>query len=163
MTTILLDPTSQLSPGTIPVLPRLSTLAGATIGLLDISKQRGDVFLDRLEALLSNEGVTVKRYKKPTMTRVALPEMIERRYSPDLATGCIAAGGTLGTLIPPSVIMVLYAALTEQFVIALFVAAIVPGLIAVLLHFVAIVIYVSRNPDAGPAGPRVPWRTSAPR
>ncbi len=92
-----------------------------------------------------------------TMTRVALPEMLKRGYQPALATGCIAAGGTLGMLIPPSVIMVLYAMLTEQFVIALFVAAIVPGAVAVALHFVAILIYVRANPEAGPAGPRMPW------
>jgi tripartite ATP-independent transporter DctM subunit len=92
-----------------------------------------------------------------TLTRVALPEMLRRGYQPALATGCIAAGGTLGMLIPPSVIMVLYAVLTEQFVIALFVAAIIPGLVAVALHFVAILIYVRANPEAGPAGPRMPW------
>ncbi|NQU72322.1 MAG: TRAP transporter large permease subunit, partial [Rhodospirillales bacterium] len=62
-----------------------------------------------------------------TMTRVALPEMLKRGYQPGLATGCIAAGGTLGMLIPPSVILVLYAVLTEQFVIALFIAAVIPG------------------------------------
>jgi len=92
-----------------------------------------------------------------TMTRVALPEMLKRGYQPALATGCIAAGGTLGMLIPPSVIMVLYAVLTEQFVIALFVAAIIPGVVAVVLHFAAILIYVRVNPEAGPAGPRMPW------
>ena len=92
-----------------------------------------------------------------TMTRVALPEMLRRDYQPSLATGCIAAGGTLGMLIPPSVIMVLYVVLTEQFVIALFVAAIVPGMIAVALHFVAIFAYVRLNPASGPAGPRMPW------
>jgi tripartite ATP-independent transporter DctM subunit len=92
-----------------------------------------------------------------TMTRVALPEMIKRGYQPTLATGCIAAGGTLGMLIPPSVILVLYAVLTEQFVIALFIAAVIPGLIAVLLHFVAIFTYVRMNPESGPAGPRMPW------
>ncbi|TDI59636.1 MAG: TRAP transporter large permease [Alphaproteobacteria bacterium] len=91
-----------------------------------------------------------------TMTRVALPEMLKRGYEPALATGCIAAGGTLGMLIPPSVIMVLYAVLTEQFVIALFVAAIVPGAVAVALHFVAIFVYVRVNPEAGPAGKRMP-------
>ncbi len=90
-----------------------------------------------------------------TMTRVALPEMLRRGYQPALATGCIAAGGTLGMLIPPSVIMVLYAVLTEQFVIALFIAAIVPGAIAVLLHFIAIAVYVRVNPEAGPAGPKL--------
>jgi C4-dicarboxylate transporter, DctM subunit len=92
-----------------------------------------------------------------TMTRVALPEMLRRGYQPTLATGCIAAGGTLGMLIPPSVILVLYAVLTEQFVIALFIAAIIPGLIAVLLHFAAIMTYVRVFPEAGPAGPRMPW------
>ena len=92
-----------------------------------------------------------------TMTRVALPEMLKRGYQPALATGCIAAGGTLGMLIPPSVIMVLYAVLTEQFVIALFVAAIMPGAVAVALHFVAIFIYVRINPAAGPAGPKMSW------
>ena len=92
-----------------------------------------------------------------TMTRVALPEMLSRGYQPALATGSIAAGGTLGMLIPPSVIMVLYAVLTEQFVIALFIAAIIPGAIAVALHFVAIYIYVRAKPEAGPAGPKMEW------
>ncbi len=92
-----------------------------------------------------------------TMARIALPEMLERRYQPSLATGCIAAGGTLGILIPPSVIMVLYAILTEQSVVALFIAAILPGLLAVTLHFVAIAIYTRLHPDAGPRGPRMGW------
>jgi len=92
-----------------------------------------------------------------TMTRIALPEMLERGYQPSLAAGCLAAGGTLGMLIPPSVVMVLYAILTEQFIIALFVAAILPGLLAVLLHFIAIAIYTRMNPKAGPPGPRMNW------
>ncbi len=64
-----------------------------------------------------------------TMGRVALPEMLKRNYEPSLASGSIAAGGTLGMLIPPSVIMVIYAFLTEQFVISMFIAAIVPGIL----------------------------------
>lgn len=87
-----------------------------------------------------------------TMGRVALPEMLKRGYQPSLATGSIAAGGTLGMLIPPSVIMVIYAFLAEQFVITMFIAALVPGLLAVLGHFIAIKLTVRRNPDAGPAG-----------
>ena len=71
MTEIFLDPTAELSPMARPLLPRLSSLAGKTIGLLDIAKPRGDVFLNRLEELFVERGVTVKRYKKPTMTRVA--------------------------------------------------------------------------------------------
>ena len=71
MTEIFLDPTAELSPTARPLLPRLSSLEGKTIGLLDIAKPRGDVFLNRIEALFVERGVTVKRYKKPTMTRVA--------------------------------------------------------------------------------------------
>jgi len=92
-----------------------------------------------------------------TMGRIALPEMVERRYSPSFASGSIASGGTLGMLIPPSVIMVLYGILTEQFVIALFAAAILPGLIAVVLYFVAIFITVTLKPGIAPAGPRMGW------
>lgn len=92
-----------------------------------------------------------------TMGRVALPEMIDRGYSPTLASGSVAAGGTLGMLIPPSVIMVIYAFLTEQFVITLFVAALIPALIAVLFHFVTVAVLVRLNPEAGPAGARTAW------
>lgn len=93
-----------------------------------------------------------------TMTKVALPEMTRRGYKPGLATGSIAAGGTLGILIPPSTMMVLYAFLTEQPVLPLFVAAVIPGILAALLHFVAIAIYVRFDPAAGPSGPRMNWR-----
>lgn len=88
-----------------------------------------------------------------TMTKVALPEMIERRYAERLATGSIAAGGTLGMLIPPSIIFVLYAVLTEQFVKTLFVAALIPALLAVSLHWATIAILVRRDPEVGPSGP----------
>lgn len=87
-----------------------------------------------------------------TMGRVALPEMLRRGYEPSLATGSIAAGGTLGMLIPPSLVMVIYAFLAEQFVITMFIAALIPGLLAVLGHFLTIMLVVSRNPAVGPAG-----------
>ncbi|OGA30227.1 MAG: C4-dicarboxylate ABC transporter permease [Betaproteobacteria bacterium RIFCSPLOWO2_02_FULL_65_24] len=93
-----------------------------------------------------------------TFMRIALPEMRSRGYAPTLATGCIAAGGTLGILIPPSNLMLLYGVLTEQFVIALFTAAIIPGLLSILIYIVAIGIIVRVRPGAGPAGPRMPWR-----
>lgn len=92
-----------------------------------------------------------------TMGRVALPEMLRRGYEPSLASGSIAAGGTLGMLIPPSVIMVIYAFLTEQFVISMFIAAIIPGILAVMFHMITITIVVRRNPKAGPAGDRSDW------
>ena len=92
-----------------------------------------------------------------TMTRIALPEMMQRGYSVTLSSGSIAAGGTLGMLIPPSIVMIIYGILTEQFVIALFAAALIPGLLSVLVYFVAIRVLVFFNPEAGPPGPRTPW------
>ncbi|WP_163851340.1 TRAP transporter large permease [Pseudooceanicola aestuarii] len=92
-----------------------------------------------------------------TMTRVSLPEMMGRDYSEKLATGSVAAGGTLGMLIPPSIILVLYGVLTEQFVKTLFVAALIPAVLAVALHMLTILIIVRRNPDLGPSGPRETW------
>ncbi len=71
MTEVFLDPTAELSPTVKPLLPRLSSLEGKTLGLLDINKPRGNVLLDRLEELFNSLGVKTKRYKKPTMTRVA--------------------------------------------------------------------------------------------
>lgn len=93
-----------------------------------------------------------------TFMRIALPEMIERRYRPTLAVGSIAAGGTLGILIPPSNLMLLYAVLTEQFVIALFAAAVIPGLVCIAIYFTVVALFVRLRPAAGPAGPRMPWR-----
>ncbi|MEM9850688.1 MAG: TRAP transporter large permease subunit, partial [Pseudomonadota bacterium] len=89
-----------------------------------------------------------------TMGRVALPEMRRYRYSDSLATGSVAAGGTLGFLIPPSGGMIIYAVLTEQSIGRLFMAGIIPGIILTLLFILAINLVVMRNPDAGPRGER---------
>ena len=70
-TRVLLDPTSERSPAVRERLPRLSQLSGRTVGLLDIAKPRGDIFLDELEELLSKRGATVRRYQKPTFTKPA--------------------------------------------------------------------------------------------
>ncbi len=69
--TILLDPTSESSPASRERLARPDKLQGLTVGLLDISKPRGDVFLDRLDERLSGMGITVKRYMKPTVAKPA--------------------------------------------------------------------------------------------
>ena len=68
---ILLDPTGELSPSAVALLPRPASLRGRTVGLLDIGKPRGDVVLDRLEELLAADGVVVRRYRKPTFAKVA--------------------------------------------------------------------------------------------
>lgn len=93
-----------------------------------------------------------------TFSRVALPEMLKRNYAPSLATGSVAAGGTLGILVPPSGMMILYAVLTEQSVLALFTAAFIPAAIAVLLYIVAIQIQVRLDPASGPRGERLPLK-----
>lgn len=93
-----------------------------------------------------------------TMSQVALPEMRRYGYSNSLSTGTLAAGGTLGILIPPSVILVIYAVYTEQSIGHLFLAAIVPGIIATLGYMIVVAIYVRLSPGAGPAAERVGFR-----
>ncbi len=92
-----------------------------------------------------------------TMAQVALPELRRHGYSGRLATGTLAAAGTLGIMIPPSVPLVIYAVLTQESIGKLFVAAMVPGLIAMLGYMVVIRILVTLNPNAGPAGDKAPW------
>ncbi len=95
-----------------------------------------------------------------TITQVALPEMRKHGYSGRLATGTLAAGGTLGILIPPSVPLVIYAILTEQNIAKLFAAAMVPGLIAMLGYMAAIAIYVRLVPGHAPEHDEVPKITA---
>jgi tripartite ATP-independent transporter DctM subunit len=90
-----------------------------------------------------------------TMGQVALPELRRYRYSPRLATGTLAAGGVLGILIPPSVVLVVYGIVVEASIVRLFIAAFIPGLIAVLFFIATIAIYVRLVPGSGPAGERV--------
>ncbi len=82
MTITLLDPTGERRPTERPRVPRLPSLAGKTIALLDISKPRGDVFLDRLAALVAARGATVRRYSKPTFTKPA-PADLRRQIAQD--------------------------------------------------------------------------------
>jgi len=91
-----------------------------------------------------------------TMGQVALPELRRYNYAGSLATGALAAGGTLGIMIPPSVPLVIYAVLTQESIGKLFIAAVIPGLIAMLGYMIVIRIVVTLKPEAGPAGERVP-------
>ena len=93
-----------------------------------------------------------------TMANVALPEMLSRNYSKELAAGTIAAGGTLGMIIPPSVLMILYGMLTENSIIALFLAGVVPGLIAIVGYVGAVAVYTRLHPEWAPLGPRASWK-----
>lgn len=93
-----------------------------------------------------------------TMSKVAMPSMREYKYADSLATGSIAAGGTLGILIPPSVILVIYGLMTETDIGKLFIAGLLPGLVGVILYMLAVVVTVRLKPETGPAGPRSTWK-----
>ena len=92
------------------------------------------------------------------MVSIAYPEMKSRKYANSMALGCIAAGGTMGILIPPSAAFVLYGIITEQSIGRLFTAGIIPGILLTLLFWILIYIWCKRNPALGPPGPAVSWR-----
>ncbi len=89
-----------------------------------------------------------------TMGQVALPELRRNGYSGALATGVLAAGGTLGILIPPSIILVIYAVLTEQNIVKMFMAAMIPGIVAALGYVVTVAIIVRVSPSSSGMLPR---------
>ncbi|AZV92318.1 C4-dicarboxylate ABC transporter permease [Bordetella sp. J329] len=92
-----------------------------------------------------------------TMSQVALPELRRYGYDGGFATGTLAAGGTLGILIPPSVPLIIYAILTQESIGKLFIASVMPAVVALAGYFLVILLQVYRRPEIGPAGPRVPW------
>ena len=92
-----------------------------------------------------------------TMGRVAMPQMRKYGYKDSLAAASIAAGGTLGILIPPSVMLVIYGILTETSIRELFAAGFLPGLLGIVMYLAAVKWVLWRDPAAGPAAARVPW------
>ena len=89
-----------------------------------------------------------------TFGKASLPSMLSRGYAPGFAAGTVASGGTLGILIPPSSIMVIYAVLAQELIITLYIAALVPALIAVALHLTTIALYTRWRPADAPTGPK---------
>lgn len=92
-----------------------------------------------------------------TMSKVALPEMKKYRYSDSMATGSVAAGGIIGILIPPSVILVLYGLLTESSIGDLFIAGFLPGILTIIVFMIVISIVTRLHPESGPAGEKSTW------
>jgi len=92
-----------------------------------------------------------------TMARVAMPEMRRFGYQDSFAAGSIAAGGTLGILIPPSIIMVIYGIMTSTSIGALFAAGFIPGILALALYLATAAIVTARKPELGPPGERTSW------
>lgn len=92
-----------------------------------------------------------------TMGLVALPEMRKHGYSPALSAGSVAAGGTIGSLIPPSGMFIIYGILTETSIGDMFAAGIIPGILLAVFYMIVIAVRCRINPDAGPAGPKYSW------
>jgi len=105
-------------------------------------------------AAVCGDGLTATA----TMASVSLPEMKKYKYSLALASGTIAAGGTLGILIPPSIIFILYGVLTEQSIGHLFIAGIIPGVILAALYGLTIIVMCRIHPDYGPPGPKASYK-----
>ena len=93
-----------------------------------------------------------------TMTRVALPEMEKHGYSPGFACGVLAAGGTLGIMIPPSIALLIYAILTEQSVGDMFIAGFLPGLLGMVMYSIAVMIMVRWKPHLAERGEKTSWK-----
>ncbi len=93
-----------------------------------------------------------------TMAKLAVPQMLRFGYDIRLATGSVAAGGTLGIMIPPSLGMIIYAVLTETSVGKLFAAGILPGILAVILYAIVISVWMRLRPEMAPQTPKLPWR-----
>jgi C4-dicarboxylate transporter DctM subunit len=93
-----------------------------------------------------------------TMGKIALPEMKKYRYDDTLATGTVAASGTLGILIPPSTILIVYGIMTEESIGKLFIAGVIPGILLSIFFVATVAILCSRNPDIGPPGVTTSWK-----
>ena len=163
-------PFGRVSSYTLSVLPlfllmgQLATRGGLSRQLFDAARacfghHRGGLAVSTIGGCAGFGAVCGSSIATgATMAAVALPEMRRHGYSGALATGTLAAGGTLGILFPPSIVLVIYAAITEQSIGKLFLAALLPGVLATIGYAVAIAVYVRLNPAAGPAVPAMPLR-----
>lgn len=120
---------------------------------------RGGLALSTMVACAGFSAVCGSSYATAaTMSKVAYPSMREHGYSEGLATATIAAGGTLGILIPPSIILVIYGILTQTNIGDLFIAGVVPGILGLVMYMLAIYLVSLYRPDSAPAGERSNWK-----
>ncbi len=150
----------------LPLFVLMGSLAAAA-GLSDdlyrfaqsiLGRQRGGLALATIAGCAGFGAVTGSSIATvATIGRVALPEMRKRGYSIELAAGSVAAGGTLGILVPPSGAMILYAFLTEVSIGKLFIAALLPALLAITLYMITIAITVRLDPKAAPGSQAWDW------
>lgn len=145
------------------LMGQCATLSGMSAALFKVAEsflghRRGGVAMSAIGACAGFGAICGSSLATAaTMGQVALPEMRRYGYPDSLSTGALAAGGTLGILIPPSVILVIYAILAEQNIAKLFLAAFIPGILAALGYMIAISIWVRLFPNAAQTSPRVPW------
>lgn len=170
MNTIVLQSAGYLSSLNLVVLPLFlmkggfATAAGLSTDAYRLAhalfaRRRGGLAIATIGSCAAFGAVTGSSLATAaTIGTIAVPEMRARGYSAQLATGCVAAGGTLGSLIPPSGIMVLYAVLTETSISKIFVAAVFPALLAAVLYILTISVYVRVRPDTAGPVERVPMR-----
>lgn len=123
-----------------------------------VGSVRGGLALSTMVACSGFSAVCGSSYATAaTMAKVAYPSMKKYGYSDELGAGTIAAGGTLGILIPPSIIMVIFGILTQTNIGHLFVAGVIPGLLGLLMYIAAIRLVAALNPDHAPKGEKVSW------
>ncbi|MCZ7660594.1 MAG: TRAP transporter large permease [Xanthobacteraceae bacterium] len=140
-----------------------ATASGMSRELFDMSNawlghRRGGLAMATVAACASFSAINGSSVATAaTMTKVALPEMRRAGYDPGFATGVIAAGGTLGIMIPPSVMFAIYGVLTEQDISRLLIAGILPGLLGALLYMAAVQVVGIARPGQVPRGPRASW------
>jgi tripartite ATP-independent transporter DctM subunit len=157
-------PVSKFSTYDLSVVPlfllmgELATRSGITAELFKtcntwIGRQRGGIAMAAVAGCAAFGAICGSSLATAsTMGKVALPEMKRLNYSGSLAAGALAAGGTLGILIPPSMVLIIFAVLTEQNISKMFIAAFIPGFFAAGGYILAIAIYVRIYPNAGPRG-----------
>jgi C4-dicarboxylate transporter DctM subunit len=165
MSKIATSPFSTLSSYDLAVLPLFLLMAHITFasGLSKdlynlaakwLGRFRGGLGMATIGACAGFAAVSASSVATAaTMGQVALPEMKKYKYQPTLSTGCVAAGGTIGILIPPSAVLIIYGIITETSIGKLFMAGILPGVLEVLFYIVTIYILCRWKPSLGPQGP----------
>lgn len=145
------------------LMGQFATLSGMSAGLFRAAEsflghRRGGVAMSAVGACAGFGAICGSSLATAaTMGQIALPELRRYGYPGSLSTGALAAGGTLGILIPPSVILVIYAILAEQNIEKLFIAALIPGILAAIGYMIAISIWVRVSPNSAVVKERMPW------